>query len=99
MARNDAHAQQRVWREAAHYVSAAQFEDARDALGRFLERRQSDPEGLYLMGRAQFGLGHLREAKEWMQRCIEAVRTSPAYKYRAEKRWATEAQQFLRSLA
>ena len=100
VARNDAHSQHEVWREAgATYVSAAQFEDARDALGRFLERRQSDPEGLYLMGRAQFGLGHLREAKEWMQRCIEAVRTSPAYKYRAEKRWATEAQQFLRSLA
>jgi tetratricopeptide (TPR) repeat protein len=100
VARNDAHAQHEVWREAgATYVSAAQFEDARDALGRFLERRQADPEGLYLMGRAQFGLGHLREAKEWMQRCIEAVRTSPAYKYRAEKRWAMEAQQFLRSLA
>jgi hypothetical protein len=34
-----------------------------------------------------------------MQNCIESVRTAPAYKYRAEKRWATEAQQFLRTLA
>ncbi len=31
-----------------------------------------------------------------MQRCVEAVRTAPAYKYRAEKRWLNEAQQFLR---
>jgi hypothetical protein len=34
-----------------------------------------------------------------MQACIEAVKTAPAYKYRAEKRWLNEAQQFLRSQA
>ena len=49
------------------------------------------------MGRAYYGQGRLREAKEWMQRCVEAVRTAPAYKYRTEKRWLNEAQQFLRS--
>jgi hypothetical protein len=31
-----------------------------------------------------------------MQACIEAVKTAPAYKYRAEKRWLNEAQQFLK---
>lgn len=98
--RDEAHAQHEVWREVgAAYLAAGQFGDARDALERFLERRQSDPEGLYLMGRAQFGLGHLREAKEWMQRCVEAVRTAPAYKYRADRRWLDEAQQFLRTQA
>ena len=100
VSRDPAHSQHEVWREAAAtYVSARQYEDARDALERFLERRPADPEALYLMGRAHAGLGSRREAVEWLQRCIEAVRTAPAYKYRAEKRWATEAQQFMRSLA
>ncbi|HEX8721040.1 MAG TPA: tetratricopeptide repeat protein [Pyrinomonadaceae bacterium] len=98
VSRDEAHAQHEVWREVgATYVAAGQFADARDALGRFLDRRSADPEGLYLMGRAAFGLGQMREAREWMQRCVEAVRTSPAYKYRADKRWLNEAQQFLRT--
>lgn len=100
VSRNPAHAQHEVWREAAAtYVSAGQFADAEESLERFFEHRQEDPEGLYLMGRAQFGLGRARESREWMQRCIEAVRTAPAYKYRAERRWMSEAQQFLRTLA
>jgi tetratricopeptide (TPR) repeat protein len=100
VARDQTHAQHEIWRETgATYVAAGQFDDAQEALGRFLDQRQSDPEGLYLMGRAQFGQGRLREAKEWMQRCIEAVKTAPAYKYRADKRWLNEAQQFLRTQA
>jgi tetratricopeptide (TPR) repeat protein len=96
--RDQTHTQHEIWREiGATYVAAGQFEDAQEALGRFLDQRQSDPEGLYLMGRAQFGQGRLREAREWMQRCVEAVKTAPAYKYRADKRWLNEAQQFLRT--
>ncbi len=98
VARDIAHAQHEVWREAgATYLAAGQFEDARSALERFLENRPSDPEALYLMGRAHAALGHRREAASLMQACIEAVRTAPAYKYRADKRWLNEAQQFLRS--
>src|SRR5438270_5979779 len=100
VARDEAHSQHEVWREVgATYLAAGQFKDARDALQRFLDRRPSDPEGLYLMGRVHAGLGHAREAVEWMQRCVEAVRTAPAYKYRADKRWLNEAQQFLRTQA
>ena len=96
--RNPAHSQYEVWREvAATYISAGQFDDARNALNQFLEHRPSDPEGLYLMGRAHAGLGHKREATNLMQACIEAVRTAPAYKYRASKRWLNEAQQFIKS--
>ncbi len=92
------HAQHEIWREVgATYIAAEQFEDARNALERFLERRPSDPEALYLMGRAHAGLGHRREAASSMQACIEAVKTAPAYKYRAEKRWLNEAQQFIKS--
>lgn len=96
--RNPAHSQHEVWREvAATYIAAGQFEDARTALDQFLEHRPSDPEGLYLMGRAHAGLGHKREATSLMQACIEAVKTAPAYKYRASKRWLNEAQQFIKS--
>jgi tetratricopeptide (TPR) repeat protein len=98
VARNPAHSQYEIWREvAATYIAAGQFEDARNALDQFLEHRPSDPEGLYLMGRAHAGLGHKREATSLMQACIEAVKTAPAYKYRASKRWLNEAQQFIKS--
>ena len=96
--RDPAHAQYELWREvAATYIAAGQFEDARNALDQFLEHRPSDPEGLYLMGRAHAGLGHKREATSLMQACIEAVKTAPAYKYRTSKRWLNEAQQFIKS--
>ena len=98
VSRNPAHSLHEVWREvAATYIAAGQYEDARTTLEQFLEHRPSDPEGLYLMGRAHAGLGHRREATSLMQECIEAVKTAPAYKYRTSKRWMNEAQQFLKS--
>ncbi|HVQ35882.1 MAG TPA: tetratricopeptide repeat protein [Pyrinomonadaceae bacterium] len=98
VARDATHSQHEIWREVgATYNSAGQHEDARDALERFLDHRPSDPEALYLMGRAHAGMGHQREAASSMQACIEAVKTAPAYKYRADKRWLNEAQQFIKS--
>lgn len=95
--RDQFHAQNEIWREiGATYNAAGQFSDARDALEKFLDRRPNDPEGLYLMGRAYAGLGDNQEATTSMQACIEAVKTAPAYKYRTEKRWLHEAQQFLK---
>jgi tetratricopeptide (TPR) repeat protein len=100
VSRDDAHAQHEIWREiGATYLAAEQYADANDALERFLARRQSDPEALYLSGRALSGMGRTREAADAMHACIEAVKTAPAYKYRAEKRWLNEAQQFLRTQA
>jgi len=98
VSRDPAHAQHEIWREVgATYLAAGQFEDARNALEQFLDRRPSDPEALYLMGRAHAGMGHQREATSSMQACIEAVKTAPAYKYRADKRWLNEAQQFIKT--
>jgi tetratricopeptide (TPR) repeat protein len=100
VARDQSHAQHEIWREiGATYLAAEQYADAYDALERFLERRQADPEGLYLSGRALAGMGRTREAADSMRACIEAVKTAPAYKYRTEKRWLNEAQQFLRTQA
>jgi len=95
--RDQFHAQNEIWREiGATYIAAGQYSDARDVLEKFLDRRPNDPEGLYLMGRAHEGLGDNQEAASSMQACIEAVKTAPAYKYRTEKRWLNEAQQFLK---
>jgi tetratricopeptide (TPR) repeat protein len=95
--RDQAHALHEIWREiGSTYIAAGQYGDARDALERFLDRRPNDPEALYLIGRAHAGLGDQQEATSSMQACIEAVKTAPAYKYRMEKRWLNEAQQFLK---
>jgi len=98
VANDPTHAQHEVWREiGATYLDAGQFEDALNAFDRFLDHRESDPEGLYLMGRAHAGLGHKSEAAHSMRACIAAVETSPAYKYRTDKRWLNEAQEFIKS--
>ncbi len=81
VSRDESHAQFEIWREVgATYVAAGQYADAINALEPFIARRPSDPEALYLMGRAHAGLGHQREARSLMQACIEAVKTAPAYK-------------------
>jgi tetratricopeptide (TPR) repeat protein len=95
--RDQSHAQQEIWREiGSTYIAAGQFGDARDVLEKFLDHRPNDPEALYLLGRAHAGLGDNQEANSSMQACIDAVKTAPAYKYRTEKRWLNEAQQFLK---
>lgn len=96
--RNPEHSLSEVWREIGHtYFQAGQFEDARAAFERFIDKRPSDAEGRYRYGLTLHQLGKYDEAASEMQACIDAVRTSPAYKYRAEKHWAGEAQSFLRS--
>ncbi len=95
--RDQTHAQQEIWREiGSTYIAAGQYADARNVLERFLDHRPNDPEALYLIGRAHAGLGDNQEAASSMQACIDAVKTAPAYKYRTEKRWLNEAQQFLK---
>lgn len=96
--RDQEHSQHEIWREIGRtYLQAGQYEDARNALERFLQHRPSDAEGRYHYGLALHRLGRAQDAATEMRACIEAVRTSPAYKYRAERHWMNEAQAFLRS--
>jgi tetratricopeptide (TPR) repeat protein len=96
--RNPDHSQSEVWREIGRtYFQAGQYEDARRAFERFLEKRPSDAEGHYRYGLTLHSLARTDEAAREMRACIEAAKTSPAYKYRTEKRWMNEAQAFLRS--
>lgn len=92
------HSQSEVWREIGRaYFEAGQYEDARTAFERFLDKRPSDAEGRFRHGLTLDKLGRAEEAAAEMRACIEAVRAAPAFKYRAEKRWMSEAQSFLRS--
>jgi tetratricopeptide (TPR) repeat protein len=96
--RNTDHSQSEVWREIGHaYFQAGQYEDARLAFERFLQKRPSDAEGHYRYGLTLHRLMRMDEAAQEMRACIEAAKTSPAYKYRTEKHWMNEAQAFLRS--
>jgi tetratricopeptide (TPR) repeat protein len=95
--RNPEHSQSEAWREIGWtYFQAGQYEDARVAFERFIDKRPSDAEGRYRYGLTLYQLGRHDDASTEMRACIEAVRTSPAYKYRAEKHWANEAQAFLK---
>jgi len=92
------HSQNEVWREIGlTYFQAGQYEDAREALERFLQNRPTDAEGHYYYGLALHKLGRSDEAASEMRAVIDVVRTAPAYKYRLEKHWMNEAQSFLRS--
>jgi tetratricopeptide (TPR) repeat protein len=96
--RSSDHSQNEVWREiGSTYFQAGQYDDARTAFERFVEKRGGDAEGLYRYGLTLHRLGRSEEAASQMQAVIEAVRTAPAYKYRAEKHWMREAQSFLRA--
>jgi len=96
--RSENHAQGEVWREIGRtYYEASQYDDALAAFERFLEKRPSDPEGLYRYGLTLHKQGRVDQAIAQMQTCIQSVRTLPSYKYRLERRWMTDAEAFLRS--
>jgi tetratricopeptide (TPR) repeat protein len=91
------HSQNEAWREIGRtYFEAGQLEDARAAFERFIQKRPSDAEGRYRYGLTLNRLGRSDDAASEMRACIEAVRTSPTYKYRAEKQWMSQAEAFLR---
>jgi tetratricopeptide (TPR) repeat protein len=95
--RDPGHSQNDVWREIGQtYYEAGQLEDARAAFERFIQKRPSDAEGRYRYGLTLDRLGRGDDAASEMRACIEAVRSSPTYKYRAEKQWMTQAEAFLR---
>jgi tetratricopeptide (TPR) repeat protein len=95
---NEKHKQSEVLRElGALYNSAGQFEDARQELARYIERRPYDPEGLYHYGQSLDGLGRTAEAKEIYARSIEAARAAPRYLSRSAAKWSRLAQKKLRT--
>lgn len=85
---DDKHTQSEIWREiGATYLAASMFAEAKEALGKFIDRRPYDPEGLYYYGKTLEQLGHREEAREMFGRCVEAVQTMPSYRYREQRKW------------
>jgi tetratricopeptide (TPR) repeat protein len=85
---DDKHAHHEIWREiGATYLAASMFEDAKEALAKFIDRRPYDPEGLYYYGKTLEQLGQTAEAREMFNRCVEAVKTMPSYRYREQRKW------------
>ena len=85
---DDKHSQSEIWREiGATYLAASMFAEAKDALGKFIERRPYDPEGLYYYGKTLEHLEQREEAREVFGRCVEAVNTMPSYRYREQRKW------------
>jgi tetratricopeptide (TPR) repeat protein len=98
LAQDDHYAHHEIWREVgATYVAAAMFDEAREALARYIERRPFDPEGLYYLGRSLKELGHAQESQEMFARCIEAVKTMPYYRRSQVRHWRKLAQSQLSS--
>jgi len=88
-----------VWRElGVAYLHAARLEEARLALGKYVERRPYDPEGLYWYGKALAYSGACGEARQSFESCREAVETMPPNRRRQLSRWKRMANAELRGL-
>ncbi len=99
MDEDNKHGQSEILRElAAVYLAAKQYDDARQFLTEYLERRPYDPEGLYDLGQAYEGLAKTDEAREAYTRATEAVRTAPRFRRRAVAKWSRLAQKQMRRL-
>ena len=93
---DEKHAHSEIWREiGATYLAASMFGEAKDALEKFIERRSYDPEGLYYYGKTLEELEQRNEAREIFNRCVEAVKTMPSYRYREHRRWDKLARERL----
>ena len=93
---DEKHSQNEIWREiGATYLAASMFNEAKDALEKFTSRREYDPEGLYYYGKTLEALGQRDAAREVFDRCIEAVKTMPSYRYREQRKWDKLARERL----
>jgi tetratricopeptide (TPR) repeat protein len=95
---DEKHAHHEIWREVgATYLAASMFGEAKDALEKFIDRRPYDPEGLYYYGKTLEQLEQRDEAREIFNRCVEAVKTMPSYRYREHRKWDKLAKEKLKN--
>jgi tetratricopeptide (TPR) repeat protein len=100
VSQDERHSSSEVLRELGGiYVAARQYDDARNELAIYTERRPYDPEGLYYYGQTLEGLGDMAAAREAYAGAVEADRTAPRYRRRYTARWSRLAQKQLGKLA
>ncbi|HEX6124600.1 MAG TPA: tetratricopeptide repeat protein, partial [Pyrinomonadaceae bacterium] len=93
LAQDDKYSLNEIWREVgATYLAANMFNEAVDALERFVERRPVDPEGLYYLGRALKGKGNNDRAREMFEQAVDSVNSSPHYRRRDILKWRKLAE-------
>ena len=93
---DEQHSHHEVWREIGlTYLTASMYEEANDALHRFVEKRAYDPEGLYYFGQVRERLSDSGQAAEMFERCVEAVKTMPHYRQGGLRKWRKLAQERL----
>jgi tetratricopeptide (TPR) repeat protein len=86
--RDERHSRYEIWREiGATYIEAGCFEHARWALEKYVAQREHDPEGLYLLGDVLRRLGRGETARQYFERCVESVDTTPSYRLYEVRRW------------
>ncbi len=90
---NDKHALSEIWREiGATYLEAKMLAEARETLGKFVERRPVDSEGLYYLGKVFKAQGENDKAREMFEQAVESAKTSPDYRRRELRHWSRLAQ-------
>jgi tetratricopeptide (TPR) repeat protein len=97
LVQNEKHSFSEVHRElGAVYLGMGRVEDAARPLSIYTERREYDPEGLYLYGQALERLGRAAEARDHYLRAVEAARTAPRYRRAVVAQWSRLAQKAAR---
>ena len=95
---DDKHASSEVWRElGVLFQLQSRLDESFTALDRYVERRPYDPEGLFHFGQVLKALGRPDEAREALQRAIEAADSMPRYRRRETRRWRSAARKELKS--
>jgi tetratricopeptide (TPR) repeat protein len=90
---SDKFRQSEVWREiGATYLAAGMYQDALQALEKYVDRRPYDPEGLYHFGETLRNLDEEQPAQEAYKQCIQAVKTMPYYRRNEVSKWSRLAQ-------
>jgi hypothetical protein len=85
-----------IWREVgATYLAANMYNEAADALEKYVDRRPVDPEGLYYLGRVLKAKGENERARELFEQAIESARTSPYFRSKQLGQWSKLAQKEL----
>jgi tetratricopeptide (TPR) repeat protein len=72
----------------AVYLAAKQYQDAKNELEIYTQKRPYEPEGLYYFGQTLEALGDKQRAKEIYERAVEADRTAPRYRRRYTAKWS-----------
>jgi tetratricopeptide (TPR) repeat protein len=90
---NDKYALNEIWREVGvTYLDAGMFNEAIDALEKYVDRRPVDPEGLYYFGRALKGQGENHRARQVFEQAVDSVNSSPPYRRREIQKWRKLAE-------